>query len=195
MDLDPDPFAQFQRWYAEAAAAGVAALDAMTVATADARGRPSARTVLLKGVDERGFVFFTNYDSHKGRELAVNPHAALVLYWPELHRQVRVTGRVERVAIEESAAYFRTRPLGSRIGAWVSRQSEVIPGREDLERRFRELAAQYGDGEVPLPPHWGGCRVVPDSFEFWQSRPNRLHDRLLYSRLPDGRWRREWLSP
>jgi pyridoxamine 5'-phosphate oxidase len=194
-EVERDPLAQFRRWYAEAVEAGVQLPEAMTLATATPDGAPSARMVLLKGVDERGFVFYTNYDSRKGRELAENPRAALVFHWPQTpRRQVSATGRVERLAAEESAEYFRTRPFGSRIGAWASRQSEVIEGRIELESSFAELEAEHSDGEVPHPPWWGGYVLRPDTVEFWQNRPNRLHDRLRYRRESDG-WVIERLSP
>jgi pyridoxamine 5'-phosphate oxidase len=166
----------------------------MTLATAGADGRPSARMVLLKGVDERGFVFYTNYGSRKAAELDGSGAAALVFWWPPLQRQVRVEGSVERVTREESEAYFRTRPVGSRLGAWASAQSQVIAGREVLERRLRELQEQFGDGEVPLPSFWGGYRVRPEVIEFWQNRSDRLHDRLRYRRVGEG-WTIERLSP
>jgi pyridoxamine 5'-phosphate oxidase len=188
---------QFGRWYDDAMAAGLVQPDAMTLATAGPDGRPSARMVLLKGFDHRGFVFYTNYTSRKGRELAANCAAALVFWWPPpVHRQVRIEGLVERVSHEESEAYFRTRPFGSQLGAWASNQSEVIPGRDVLERRLEQLTATYADGEVPLPPYWGGYRLAPEMIEFWQGRPNRLHDRLRYSR--DGAtngWTLQRLSP
>jgi pyridoxamine 5'-phosphate oxidase len=190
-----EPFTQFTAWFAEIVAVSVLEPTAMTVATATVEGRPSARMVLLKGFDERGFVFYTNYDSRKGGELAANPWAALVFYWPELERQVRVEGVVAAVPPEESDAYYASRPLGSRLGAWASHQSRVIPDRAVLEARLAELVAQYPDGTVPRPPNWGGFRVTPHNIEFWQGRLNRLHDRLRYTRQPDGGWRRERLSP
>jgi pyridoxamine 5'-phosphate oxidase len=194
-DLLPDPIVLSQRWFAEAQAAGVAQADAMTLATATPDGRPSARIVLLKGIDARGFSFFTNYESRKGRELDANPYVALVLLWVALQRQVRVTGRVERLSGEESDAYFATRPRGSQIGAWASAQSRPLPERAELEQHWAALDERYGGGTVPRPPHWGGFRVEPDEIEVWQGRANRLHDRFLYTRTADGDWTHARLAP
>jgi len=193
-DLAADPVEQFRSWLAQAQAAYPEEFTSMTLATADREGRPSARVVLLKGVDERGFVFYTNYGSRKGREIAENPRAALVFYWPGLDRQVRVEGAIERTSREESEAYFLSRPLGSRVGAWASPQSRPIPGREELERRLREAGERFGE-DVPLPDDWGGYRVRPETIEFWQGRPSRLHDRLRYSLDAAGEWRIERLAP
>lgn len=195
-DLLPDPMAQFRRWLDEARAAGVALPEAMTLATTGADGLPSARTVLLKGAEEDGFRFFTNTESRKGRELAENPHAALVFHWTQdPRRQVTVAGRVAPLPRAESEAYFRTRPLGSRLGAWASRQTTVIPGREALDQAYAAAEAEHGD-DPPLPPWWGGYLLVPSRLEFWQNRPNRLHDRFRYTRAEDGeRWMLERLAP
>lgn len=194
-DLLSDPLEQFARWLDDARAGGVEMPEAMTLATADAQGRPSARTVLLKGVDDDGFRFFTNTESRKARELAENPNGALVFHWPlEPRRQVTVAGTVEPLPREEAEAYYRTRPLGSRIGAWASRQSEVVPDRATLETAFAEAESAYGD-DPPLPPWWGGYLLKPFRFEFWQNRPNRLHDRFRYSRGPGDAWTLERLAP
>jgi pyridoxamine 5'-phosphate oxidase len=192
--VGPDPLAEFGRWFDEALKAQVLEANAMTLATASEDGAPSARTVLLKGFDERGFVFFTDYRSPKGAELKQNPRAALVFYWPELERQVRITGRTETVSREDSEAYFRTRPRGSQIGAWGSHQSQVIPSRKVLEEQVSEVERKHPGDEIPLPPYWGGFRVAPDTIEFWQGRESRLHDRIRFAR--DGaHWRIERLSP
>lgn len=193
-DLDPNPIAQFLKWLGEAQALYPDEFTSMTLATADRSGRPSARIVLLKACDERGFVFYTNYDSRKGRNLEENPLASLVFYWPAFDRQVRVEGRVEKTLREESDAYFQSRPLGARIGAWASRQSAVLPDRAALEERVRETAERFGDGPVPLPDTWGGYRVVPEEIEFWQGQVSRLHDRFRYRRHPEG-WSIDRLSP
>jgi pyridoxamine 5'-phosphate oxidase len=194
-DMDADPLRQFEKWLEQALAAHLPEPNAMTLATATPDGQPSARVVLLKAFDASGFTFFTNYDSRKGRELTANPRAALLFFWPQLQRQVRIEGTVERVAEAESDAYFRSRPLGSRLGAWASPQSEVIASRDVLEERMRELAQKFPDGDVPRPPHWGGYRVYPLTIEFWQGRPDRLHDRLRYQRMQPTGWRLERLSP
>jgi pyridoxamine 5'-phosphate oxidase len=194
-DADRDPFHQFARWFGEALAAGVTEPNAFTLATATREGLPSARVVLLKGYDERGFAFYTNYESRKGAELAENPAAAMVFYWSELERQIRISGRATRLSRGESDAYFRSRPTGSRLGAWASAQSRPIPTRAILEERLRQLEAEHPDGNIPLPPFWGGFRVAPTDFEFWQGRPNRLHDRLRYRRAEDDSWTIERLSP
>lgn len=194
-DVAADPIAQFRTWFREAEEVGVRLPETMILATASADGAPSARAVLLKGVDERGFAFFTNRESRKGRELAANPRAALVFHWQqEPRRQVIVSGGVAPLSREESEAYFRTRPLGSRLGAWASRQSRVVPDREALERAFAEAEAEHGD-DPPLPPWWGGYLLRPERFEFWQNRPNRLHDRFRYTRAPEDGWLLERLAP
>jgi pyridoxamine 5'-phosphate oxidase len=196
-DLAESWWQQFGRWFAEAAESGLLVEpNAMVLATAGEDGRPGARTVLLKGYDARGFVFYTNYRSRKGRDLAANPQAALVFGWLPLERQVVVGGRVERVGREETAAYFATRPHGSRLAAWASPQSAVIPSRQPLEEAVAELAERWPEGtDVPPPEHWGGFRVVPDTVEFWQGRPNRLHDRLRYRHTSGGGWVVERLAP
>lgn len=193
-DLAPTWLAQVERWLAEAEAAGVTEPNAMVLATASPGGRPSARTVLLKGVDARGFTLYTNLGSRKGREALANRAASLVLPWIDLQRQVVVTGDVEEVAEDEADAYFASRPLGSRLGAWASPQSSVIASREMLEQRRAEAEARFGEA-VPRPPHWGGLRVVPDAVEFWQGRPDRLHDRLRFRRAAADEWVVERLAP
>lgn len=197
-ELAPDPYGQFARWFADAAASGLHEPNAMIVSTAAADGRPSSRTVLMKQYDERGFVFFTNYGSRKGRELAANPHTSLLFPWHSVARQVVVSGTAERIGRDETAAYFRTRPHGSQLGAWASEQSSTVASRTELDRLYAELAERYPEGEdVPAPPGWGGFRVRADSVEFWQGRENRLHDRLRYVRT-DGAaagWRVERLCP
>ena len=215
--LKADPIAQFESWFS--AAAGEASqsrwrkisialyklwsaicnhrpadINAMTLATADKDGKPSTRTVLLKSVDARGFIFFTNYDSRKGRELSENPHAALTFFWQELERQVCVAGMVTKLPVAESESYFKTRPRGSRLGAWVSNQSQPVPDRAFLEAKWHELEKKF-PGDVPLPPNWGGYILKPERIEFWQGRPSRLHDRFSYSRQADGSWKLERLSP
>ena len=217
-DLDADPMAQFGNWFGQASAArggarwrkiGIALfklghailghpptdVNATVLATATQGGRPSARNVLLKGVDPRGFIFYTNYDSRKGRELAENPNASLVFYWPDLERQVCVEGLVTKLPREESEAYFKSRPKGSRLAAWASNQSDVVADRAALEERWRAMAARFPGDDVPLPPNWGGYVLSPAGIEFWQGRPNRLHDRFRYTKQPDGSWRLERLAP
>jgi pyridoxamine 5'-phosphate oxidase len=192
--MDPDPIVQFQRWFRAARRVGLFQPDAMTLATAGPDGTPSARMMLLKGVDEKGFVFYTNYESRKGRELSANPSAALAFHWNELMRQVRVEGRVAKTSQKTSSAYFRTRPRGSRLGAWASRQSTVIADRALLLAETKRLREQHRDHEVPLPPFWGGYILRPESLEFWQGRPDRLHDRLRYRREGES-WVIERLAP
>ncbi len=194
-DVDPDPFNQFRSWLDQALAANLPQPFGMALATATNAGRPSVRMVLLRGFDERGFVFFTNYQSRKAQELANNPQAALVFYWPELDRQVRIEGTVQRISAEESDAYFQSRERGSRLGAWASPQSQVIASREALESCMEELAAKYRDSDVPRPLHWGGYRLVAEVIEFWQGQPNRLHDRLRYRRVDGDVWLLERLAP
>ncbi|WP_280672304.1 MULTISPECIES: pyridoxamine 5'-phosphate oxidase [unclassified Kitasatospora] len=194
-DLAADPVSQFARWFADAEQSGLMEPNAMVLSTADAEGRPSSRTVLLKGLDDRGFVFYTNYGSRKGVELAANPNASLLFPWHQIDRQVILVGSVERTGRDETAAYFRTRPHGSQLGAWASEQSSPVASREVLEQRYAELASRYPEGEgVPVPPFWGGFRVVPRTVEFWQGRPNRLHDRLRYTATATG-WVVERLCP
>lgn len=192
-DVAPTPFKQFDKWFGDVIKAELPEPNAMTLATCDAMGRPSARIVLIKGVDDRGMIFFTNYQSHKGQDLAANNRAALLFFWPELERQIRIEGRVETVSAADSDAYYQSRPVLSRIGAWASPQSQVLPSRNDLEARFAAFAAEHGENP-PRPAHWGGYRVVPNFFEFWQGRRNRLHDRICY-RLTDSIWKLERLAP
>jgi len=194
--IDANPIRQFQTWFDEVRASGVSAQDAtsMTLATSSKDGQPSARIVLLKSFDDRGFVFYTNYHSRKGKELSENPRACLLFYWSELWRQVRIEGDIEKISTAESEAYFQSRPLGSRLGAWASDQSEVVNNRETLESRFAELQKRFGEN-VPRPEHWGGYRLRPGSIEFWQGRDNRLHDRLRYGLEEDGSWSVERLGP
>jgi pyridoxamine 5'-phosphate oxidase len=217
-DLEADPIAQFRKWFDQASgarasgrlrkvciklykklllASGAELMDltAMTLATADKQGRPSARIVLLKGVDQRGFVFYTNYESRKGHELVENPHAALDFYWPDQERQVCVAGEVSKLPPAESDAYHKSRPRGGQLGAWASAQSTVVRDRAALEEKWKQMEAQYAGQEIPRPPHWGGYVLCPTRIEFWQGRPNRLHDRFRYTRQPDKTWLIERLSP
>jgi pyridoxamine 5'-phosphate oxidase len=192
---ETDPIRQFATWFAEAQQSQLLDVNAMTLATANKLGEPAARTVLLKGFGEDGFVFFTNYESAKGRELDANPRACLLMFWAELERQVRINGSVTKTSVEESDAYFQSRPFESRLSAAASPQSQTVKDRAELETRYAELLAKYAGTPVPLPPHWGGYRVTPDRIEFWQGRKSRLHDRLLYARQPDGSWSRSRLAP
>lgn len=194
-DLDAHPLTQFQRWFAEAQKAELLEANAMTLCTVSPRGRPSARIVLLKSFDEAGLVFFTNFESRKAKEIADNPRVALLFAWLQLERQVAVEGRARRVTARESAAYFAQRPYGSQLGAWVSAQSTVITTRLELEKKLAKLQKEFPEGQVPPPPFWGGFRVTPDTWEFWQGRPNRLHDRFRYRKKSGDRWRIERLSP
>lgn len=193
-DLAPDPIRQFDKWFGQALAADIPEPNAMTLATVSPDGAPAARTVLLKGFDASGFVFYTNYESHKGKELDANPRASLLFCWLALERQVRIDGTVEKTSREESAEYFHSRPVGSQHGAWASSQSQIVPSREALDERLLAVAKQYEGQPVPLPPHWGGYRVTPTMIEFWQGRENRMHDRLRYRRA-DANWKIERLSP
>jgi pyridoxamine 5'-phosphate oxidase len=193
-EVDPDPIVQFERWFDHAVKSEVPEPNAMTLATVSADHRPSARIVLIKGVDARGFTFFTNYESRKGHDLAANPHASLLFHWIELERQVRIEGRVEKTTAAESDAYFHSRPLNSRIGAWASEQSAVVQSRAVIESREADFNARFGESP-PRPAHWGGYRLTPECIEFWQGRASRLHDRIRYVCAPDGGWRIERLAP
>jgi pyridoxamine 5'-phosphate oxidase len=195
IDLETDPFKQFKSWFDQALNAQLPEPNAMTLATSTMEGKPSARVVLLKDFSDRGFVFYTNYHSQKGQELATNPQAALVFWWAQLERQVRIEGKVCQVSPQESDEYFHSRPTSSQLGAWVSNQSQIVSSREVLEQRQKELIVQYEGQIIPRPPHWGGFRVVPTEIEFWQGRPSRLHDRLLYRLQADNNWLIERLSP
>lgn len=194
-ELDQDPFRQFQLWFQQALESGVDLPDAMALATVDPTGMPSVRIVGLRGFDRRGFAFYTNYESQKAVELSANPNVAAVFHWADLGRQVRVAGEVTRMTVEESAEYFHTRDRESQLAAWASNQSRPIESRDALEARLRHFTEQFADQEIPLPEHWGGFRIVPNCFEFWQGREFRLHDRFRYSREPDDSWRIERLSP
>ena len=194
-DLDSNPIRQFANWFTAAIEAGIRDVNAMSLATADRNARPSVRIVLLKSFDQEGFVFFTNYESTKGRQLEANPYAALGFYWIELDRQIRIHGKVEKTSRQESRAYFHSRPLGSQLGAWASRQSEVIDARRVLDARMAEMTERFRNKRVQLPPHWGGYRLKPEIMEFWQGRQNRLHDRFRYTRLTNGSWQIDRLAP
>lgn len=194
-DVTADPCAQFSRWWDDALKSDICEVNAMTLATVDEKGIPAARIVLLKGFDENGFVFFTNYNSQKGNELAHNANACLVFFWKELERQVRITGVAEKITTEESIAYFNSRPDGSKIGAWASPQSLVVAGKAWLKETYEYYMERFKHGEIPKPPHWGGYRVKPEKVEFWQGRPNRLHDRILYTHTGSNAWKIERLAP
>jgi pyridoxamine 5'-phosphate oxidase len=194
-DLDPDPIKQFANWFTAAIEADIRDVNAMSLATATPGGRPSVRIVLLKGFDQGGFVFFTNYESEKARQLEANPHAALAFYWIELDRQIRISGTVAKTSRDESERYFHSRPIGSQLGAWASRQSEVLDARRVLDARMAQMTERFADKEIPLPPHWGGYRVSPETMEFWQGRSNRLHDRFRYTRQANGTWAIDRLAP
>ena len=194
-DLHPDPIKQFGNWFTAAIEAGIRDVNAMSLATATKDARPSVRIVLLKSFDHDGFVFFTNYDSEKGKQLDVNPYAALAFYWIELDRQIRISGKTEKTSRKESQIYFHSRPVGSQLGAWASRQSEVLDGRRVLDARMADVTERFRDKPIPLPPHWGGYRLKPHTIEFWQGQANRLHDRFRYAKQSDGSWLIERLAP
>jgi len=194
-DLNPDPIKQFANWFTTAIETGIRDVNAMSLATAGQDAKPSVRIVLLKSFDEDGFVFFTNYESEKGKQLEANPYAALGFYWIELDRQIRISGKVDKTSRKESQTYFHSRPVGSQLSAWASRQSAVLDGRRVLDARMEEMNERFADKRVPLPPHWGGYRLKPDNMEFWQGRSNRLHDRFRYTRQSDGSWLIERLAP
>ncbi len=194
-DLNPDPIKQFANWFTTAIETGIRDVNAMSLATAGQDAKPSVRIVLLKRFDEDGFVFFTNYESEKGKQLEANPYAALGFYWIELDRQIRISGKVDKTSRKESQTYFHSRPVGSQLSAWASRQSAVLDGRRVLDARMEEMNERFADKRVPLPPHWGGYRLKPDNMEFWQGRSNRLHDRFRYTRQSDGSWLIERLAP
>ncbi len=194
-DVGTDPIAFFERWFGEARQAGVEEPNAMTVATADAAGRPHCRVVLLKGLEAGAFTFYTNYESHKGEQVAAQPYAALVFFWPQLERQVRIEGRVEKLPAAASDDYFSKRPRGSQLGAWASAQSRPVGSRAVLERNEKEAEDRFAGNDVPRPPHWGGYRVVPEQIEFWQGRTSRLHDRIVLTRAGQGAWKAERLAP
>ena len=194
-DLNPDPIKQFANWFSTAIETGIRDVNAMSLATAGQDAKPSVRIVLLKSFDEDGFVFFTNYESEKGKQLEANPYAALGFYWIELDRQIRISGKVDKTSRKESQTYFHSRPVGSQLSAWASRQSAVLDGRRVLDARMEEMNERFADKRVPLPPHWGGYRLKPDNMEFWQGRSNRLHDRFRYTRQSDGSWLIERLAP
>lgn len=194
-DLNPDPIKQFANWFTTAIETGIRDVNAMSLATASRDAKPSVRIVLLKTFDEDGFVFFTNYESEKGKQLEANPYAALGFYWIELDRQIRISGKVHKTSRKESETYFHSRPVGSQLSAWTSRQSAVLDGRRVLDARMEEMNERFAGKPVPLPPHWGGYRLKPDKLEFWQGRPNRLHDRFRYTRQTDGAWLIERLAP
>jgi len=194
-DLDPDPIKQFGNWFTAAIEAGIRDVNAMSLATTGRDARPSVRIVLLKGFDQDGFVFFSNYESEKGKQLEANPNAGLAFYWVELDRQIRISGKVKKTSRKESQTYFHSRPVGSQLSAWASRQSEVIDARRVLDARMAEMMERFAGKPVPLPPHWGGYRLKPDTMEFWQGRPNRLHDRFGYTRQSDDSWRIDRLAP